>query len=115
MLGPLPFGVSEKGSLPAGPVHPRLPAGWGPESPTPLLIVFIFTTPCFSSQVPPTTAFLCRRRSYTISPTVQRRFLPYLEFGVDVKGFSIKFEGTFQGQFFDSSLPPCPGLYEREG
>ena len=66
--------IWKKGSLSAWPVHPRLPGGWGPESSTPLLIVFIFTTPCFSSQVPSTTAFLCRQRSYTISPTVQRFF-----------------------------------------
>ena len=38
-------------------------------------------------------------------------FLRYLEFGVDVKGFSIKFEGTFHGQLYGSPLPPRPGLY----
>ena len=33
-------------------------------------------------------------------------FLRYLEFGVDVKEFFIKFEGTFQGQVYSSPLPP---------
>ena len=30
----------------------------------------------------------------------------YLEFGVDIKKFFIKFEGTFQGQVYSSPLPP---------
>ena len=32
--------------------------------------------------------------------------LRYLEFGVDVKEFFIKFEGTFQGQVYSSPSPP---------
>ena len=41
-------------------------------------------------------------------PNRSTPFLCYLEFGVDVEGFSIKFEGTFHGQLY---LPPRPGLY----
>lgn len=33
-------------------------------------------------------------------------FLRYLEFGVDVNEFFIKFEGTFQGQVYSSPLSP---------
>ena len=33
-------------------------------------------------------------------------FLRFLEFGVDVKEFFIKFEGTFQGQVYGSPLSP---------
>ena len=32
--------------------------------------------------------------------------LRYLEFGVDVQEFFIKFEGTFQGQVYSSHSPP---------
>ena len=50
---------------------------------------------------------------YTIRHDSPNRsaFLRYLEFGVDVKEFFVKFEGSFQGQVYSSPSPPPPCAY----
>lgn len=38
---------------------------------------------------------------------VRSTFLRFLEFGVDATEFFVKFEGSFQGQVYSGSSPPC--------